>query len=77
MGPESDIPTPTITIYNGTGTSTAVTLIGLVDDTFYYYVQACLTASQCSAWVEASAGGTYLQRSGTQNAVPAAGSSTP
>lgn len=63
--------------YSGTGTSTTVTLAGLVDDTFYYKVQACLSASQCSAWVEASTSGTYLQRKGGQNAVPAAGSSTP
>jgi hypothetical protein len=67
----------TTTIYSGSGTTTSVTLGGLVDDTFYYKVQACLSASQCSAWVEASASGTYLQRSGTQNAIPATGSSMP
>ena len=67
----------TTTIYSGAGTSATVTLGGLVGDTFYYQVQACLSASQCSAWVEASTSGTYLQRKGTQNAVPATGSSVP
>lgn len=44
----------TTTIYSRSGTSTSVTLGGLVGDTFYYQVQACLSASQCSVWVEAS-----------------------
>jgi hypothetical protein len=67
--------TPTTTIYSGTGTTTTVVLSGPIDHTFYYKVQACLSASQCSAWVEASTSGTYLQGRGTQNAVPASGSS--
>ena len=65
------------TIYRGAATNAKVTLSGLVGDTFYYQVQACLSASQCSAWVEASTSGTYLQRKGIQNAIPATGSSVP
>ena len=51
-------------------------LSGPIDHTFYYKVQACLSASQCSAWVQASSSGTYLQGRGGQNAIPASGSST-
>lgn len=60
-------------LYSGSGTSTGVTLSGVVGDDFQYAVQAC-NANGCSAWANAS-DSTYLQNASGTSAVPASGSS--
>jgi len=60
------------TPYSGSATSKVITLGGLVDDDFQYAARACNSAG-CSGWTNAPHS-TYLQRKGTQNAVPASGS---